>query len=162
MKRWLKRGAMAALFVGLAAGTYFLGYRAGANAMKPPEQRTREADFVAAMAGVTLNGSFTIDGRESDSLAWERYTIERVEPLAGDFWTFHARMEFGDTDVTLPVPVRVVWADDTPMVSLTDAAIPGLGTFTVRLLFYGDHYAGMWSNPSTGGLQFGRIERQEQ
>jgi hypothetical protein len=61
----------------------------------------------------------------------------------------------------VPVPVKVLWAEDTPMISLTDAAIPGLGTFSARIVFFRDRYAGMWSHDEVGGSQFGRIVRQQ-
>ena len=48
---------------------------------------------------------------------------------------------------------------DTPMISMTDVAIPSMGTFTVRLVFYGDRYAGTWQHGQVGGHMFGRIEK---
>ena len=38
-------------------------------------------------------------------------------------------------DVTLPIVVTMVWAGDTPMITLTDFAIPSMGTFTARVFF---------------------------
>jgi hypothetical protein len=43
---------------------------------------------------------------------------------------------------------------------LTDWEIPTLGTFTCRVLFYGDRYAGPWQHGKVGGLMYGRIEKQ--
>jgi hypothetical protein len=67
-------------------------------------------------------------------------------------------MRHGNTDVTLPVTVPMRWIDDTPMVMLTDLSIPTLGTFTVRVFFYGDRYTGTWQHGKVGGHLFGRIE----
>ena len=69
----------------------------------------------------------------------------------------HARIEYGGHDVTVPIPVRIEWAGDTPVISLTDVEVPGLGTFTARVLFYRGRYAGTWQHGETGGSQFGRI-----
>jgi hypothetical protein len=55
-----------------------------------------------------------------------------------------------------------MWAGDTPVVTLTDAEIPGVGTFTARVVFFRDHYSGMWWHGETGGNQFGRILRGEE
>ena len=122
------------------------------------EQEKREREFQESMTGVVLEGHFTLNGKEG--LSAERYEIERVSRMPGDFWVFHARIQYGGTDVTVPVPVKIVWAGDTPVVSLTDATIPGVGTFTARVLFYRGQYVGTWSSGTHGGQQFGRIVRQ--
>ena len=120
-------------------------------------QESLENEFEELMSGAIMEGSFTINGREPDRLRTERYEIHGVTKLASDIWTFNVRIQYGDHDVTLPVPVRVEWAGDTPVVSLTDATIPGLGTFSARVLFYRGQYAGTWSHGDTVGNQFGRI-----
>ena len=53
----------------------------------------------------------------------------------------------------------MLWAGDTPMVSLTDLTVPMLGSFTVRVIFYGDRYAGTWQHDAVGGHLFGVIEK---
>ena len=118
-----------------------------------------EKEFQESMSGVVLDGFFTMNGRE-DPLK-ERYTITKVRKLAGDLWIFQARIQYGDRDVTLPVPVTIRWAGDTPVLTLTDATIPGLGTFTARVLFYGGHYVGVWSHGEHSGQHFGRIIPQK-
>ena len=46
------------------------------------------------------------------------------------------------------------------MVSLTDMSIPGLGEgFTARVVFFRDHYSGMWWHGEVGGNMFGRVLR---
>ena len=156
MKRWLL--VLAGLVGALVLGglSYFLGYSRGSASIAAEERAVLEEEFARSMSGVVLEGSFTVDGSGREA-STERYTVERVEKIGGDIWLFHTRLQFGETDVSLPVPVKLLWAGDTPMVSLTDAAIPGLGTFTARLVFYRDRYAGLWSNSETGGFQYGTI-----
>ena len=156
MKRWLL-GSISLLLVGSVC--YFFGYARGSAAIAPEEQEALERAFARSMRGVVLEGSFTVDGSDREA-STERYTVERVEKVGGDVWLFHARLQFGETDVSLPVPVKLLWAGDTPVVSLTDASIPGLGTYSARLVFSRDRYAGLWSNPRTGGFQFGKITRE--
>jgi hypothetical protein len=43
---------------------------------------------------------------------------------------------------------------------MTDTSLPGIGTFTVRLFFYGDRYSGTWQHGTVGGHMSGRIEQQ--
>ena len=157
MKRWLAVG----LTVVVAGGVgYILGYGRGSAAITSEEQAALEEEFARSMSGVVLEGGFTVDGSEREGISAERYSIERVEKMAGDLWLFHARIEFGDTDVTVPVPVQLLWAGDTPVVTLTDATLPGLGTYTARVVFYRDRYAGLWASPEHGGFQFGTIRSQ--
>ncbi len=145
----------------------------GAPRDAPDERLSRERAFEESMRNVVLVGYFTVFDRadgENESgaegpatpLRKERYAINRVVHRTGDLWTFHARIQFGGRDVTLPVPVNLVWADDTPVVSVTELGLPGLGTYTARVAFYRDAYAGMWWGGEHGGNMFGRIERSEQ
>jgi hypothetical protein len=48
---------------------------------------------------------------------------------------------------------------DTPVIMMTDTDLPGIGTFTVRLFFYRDRYAGTWQHGAVGGQLSGRIEK---
>ena len=60
----------------------------------------------------------------------------------------------------LPLPLPVEWAGDTPVITVNDVAIPGFGTFSARVMFYDDHYAGYWSHTGEedhGGHLFGLI-----
>jgi len=58
----------------------------------------------------------------------------------------------------VPIVVTMPWAGDTPIITMTDVSIPTLGTFTARVFFYGDRYAGTWQHGAVGGHMFGRIE----
>ena len=135
----------------------------GACASEPTdsERSALEEEFERSMRNVRLEGHFTVAGEAEPRLRPERYEIERVERVAGNLWTVHARIQYGDHDVAAPVPVNLLWAGDTPVITLTDVGIPGLGTFTARVAFYRDRYAGMWWHGETGGNQFGRIVRPE-
>jgi hypothetical protein len=124
------------------------------------EQEKLEQAFAEKMSGATLVGRFS--SKNNDKLHEDRYTISKVSKLAGNVWIFQARIQYGEHDVNVPVPVEIVWAGDTPMITMTDAGVPGMGKFTVRLLFYRDEYAGTWSNDKGhGGQMFGRIEKAQ-
>ncbi|MCP5110113.1 MAG: hypothetical protein GY953_04685, partial [bacterium] len=109
------------------------------------------------MSGAVLVGKFSVAGREG--LSDECYTISSVSKVGGGVWLINSRIQYGSRDVTVPVPVKVLWAGDTPVISLTDVSIPGVGTFTARVLVYRDEYAGTWSSGDHGGQMYGRIER---
>jgi hypothetical protein len=124
------------------------------------EQEKLEKAFAEKMTGSTLVGRFS--SNKSDKIHQDRYTIAKVSKLAGDVWIWQARIQYGEHDIDVPVPVKMMWAGDTPVITLTDAGVPGMGKFTVRILFYRDEYAGTWSNDHGGGGQmFGRIEKTQ-
>lgn len=118
-----------------------------------------EREFTERMRNVVLVGHFTIEGRERRDGLPERYEISEVTKLEGDRWRFDVRLTYGSVDATLPVVVPMVWAGGTPMVSITDFAIPGLGEeFGARVVFHDERYAGTWDHGEYGGLMYGTIE----
>jgi hypothetical protein len=119
----------------------------------------REQRFEASMRGVTLVGYSTALKRPNVLSSEERYMIDGVTKINGTTWLFRSRMKLGNTEVPLPLPVNIEWAGDTPVLTMTDMSVPGFGAYTVRLVFYGDQYAGTWMGKGFGGQMFGRIVR---
>ncbi len=120
-----------------------------------------EQEFTERMANSVLVGRFVVTGSEDSMPRPERYEIEGVTKVGEDQWRFDARIQYGDTNVTLPVVVTMLWAGDTPMVSVTDLTVLTLGTFTARVIFYRDRYAGTWQHGEVGGHLFGAIEKAQ-
>src|SRR5262249_42707397 len=80
----------------------------------------RERKFAESLSGTVLVGTFSIDGMKTDKLPLgERYELKSVEKTKDGLWTFTARVTFLNQDITLPITVPVVWAGETPMVSLS-------------------------------------------
>ena len=129
------------------------------SAVDPASLSEMEQQFVQRMYGAALIGRFTVSGRDEQSARPDRYDISSVEKVGDALWRFNARLQYGSVDVTLPITVTMRWAGDTPMITLTDVAIPSMGTFTARVFFYGDRYAGTWQHGNLGGHMFGRIEK---
>jgi hypothetical protein len=122
------------------------------------DRESLEKAFAEKMTNAALVGHFTDRTRESAKLPREeKYTLGKVAKLKGDHWLFQARIQYGEHDVTLPLSLRVVWAGDTPVITLDKMPIPGFGTFTCRLMIYGDQYAGTWDGGDHGGHLFGKI-----
>ena len=146
------------LLIAIAGGT--VRAQETAEPAIPPEQREQlYREFELMMSGVALVGHFTVTGNEKPP-AKERYEISSVKKLPqGDYWMFVARIAYGDKDVTLPLPLEVKWAATTPVITLSDLTIPGLGTFSARVLVHDGKYAGTWSHGEVGGLLYGVVER---
>ncbi|HEX3725684.1 MAG TPA: hypothetical protein VHV08_05550 [Pirellulales bacterium] len=145
----------------LLAGITWADEKPADQTAKPaPTQEELEKQFAATMSGATLVGNFTLTGQKGDEpLKTDRYTLGEVKKLKNGYWSFSTRIQYGDHDVTVPLALQVAWAGDTPVITLTDVAVPGLGTFTSRVLVYRDQYAGTWSHGEHGGHLFGKIVR---
>jgi hypothetical protein len=119
-----------------------------------------EKSFAETLTGATLVGHFTILGRPSvgKDLA-DRYEIDKAEKVEGHRWLITARIKYGKHDVKVPVPLEVYWAGDTPVITVSNVTVPGMGTFVARVLVFGDRYAGTWQHDKVGGHMWGMIER---
>lgn len=124
------------------------------------ESAQRHQLLTDMLSGAVLEGSYTVSGQPLTQLQQERYEIRQIAKLPeGDFWLFHARIRYGDHDVTVPIPLQIKWVDQTPVITLDKVTLPGLGTFSARVLFADQKYAGTWQHDAVGGHLFGTIER---
>jgi hypothetical protein len=148
--------------LGLILLVFGAGWLAGlarmGRAVDPAALPEVERRFVDTMKGAALVGHFTVRGRDVREGPPDRYDIYSVEKVGDELWRFNAKI--GEVGLTVPVVVRMQFVDDTPMIVMTNAGIPGLGEgFSARVLFDGEQYAGTWGHGERGGLMFGRIER---
>jgi hypothetical protein len=122
------------------------------------DEAARFAAFTKAMTNVKLVGRFTIAGDDDKDPIRDEYTISSVVKVGeADLWIVSARIRYGSVDLTLPVPVEVKWAGKTPVITLDNVTIPGLGTFSSRVVIDGPLYAGTWQHDAVGGHMFGKI-----
>ena len=117
-------------------------------------------DLEKMLTGAKLVGQFTVTGKEGPLVkdAYEIITAHKVEE--GDLWLITAK--YGKKDSQYPIPLEIKWAGDTPIITLTKLTIPGLGTFSSRVVIYEGRYAGTWQHDKVGGHLFGTIERADE
>jgi hypothetical protein len=139
----------------------FLVFIFAAAAFAQDELTPAEKQFQESLTNVTLVGYFT--SGDSAELKEDRYVIERVTKVKDDTWKFEARIQFNKKDMKVALPLPVKFAGDTPMISLTNFAVPGFGSFSARILFYDGAYAGTWAGAGVGhnGKMFGKIVKNE-
>ncbi len=122
------------------------------------EQAKLNESFEKMMTKVKLVGNFTVDGKEDQDLPKEEYIVEKVKKTnEGDYWVITARIKYGNVDLSVPVPVEVKWAGKTPVITLDNITLPGLGTFSSRVVLDKGKYAGTWTHDNVGGHLFGKI-----
>jgi hypothetical protein len=146
----------------LFGGGWLVGRLGIGAVVDPASLNESERQFIERMRDVSLVGTFTITGGDDRPPRPDRYDISSVEKVGTDLWRFNAHMQCCGVNGAIPVVVPMRWNGDTPVIMMTDTSLPGVGTFTVRLLFYDDRYAGTWQHGDTGGHMSGRIEKKTQ
>jgi hypothetical protein len=134
---------------------------AQSDTAKPPAKNQAELEtaFAKLLSGATLEGSYTSTegGRAPDQLKRDKYTLGEVKKLDGNLWLIQARIEYKDSKAMLPLPLPIEWAGDTPVIVVNDVTIPGMGTFSARVMFFDGHYMGYWKHDNHGGHLFGVV-----
>jgi hypothetical protein len=159
MKRVLKLVLLLVLLL-LAGGVGYLMAKLGVGSrVETVNLPEAERLFAERMQNVSMVGSFTIAGRENQTPREDHYDIASVDKVGDDQWRFNATI--GENGITLPIVVTMKFVGDTPMITITDFSIPSMGTFTARVFFYGDRYAGTWEHAGRGGgYMLGRIVKK--
>jgi hypothetical protein len=129
------------------------------SAEKPPAKSEAEriSELEKTLSNATLVGHYTTVG-EQETPAEERYDLGEVKHLDKDQWSIAVRIRYRDKDVQLPIVVPIRWAGDTPVICVDELTIPALGTYTARVMFYRDHYAGFWTGHGHGGHLYGLVK----
>jgi hypothetical protein len=130
------------------------------KAPQVPSKEELEKRFSEMLSGVTLKGRFTSDRNDTAPSHEDQYDIQSVTKVLGDYWLFQVRIKYGNHDQTLPLPLRVVWAGDTPVITLDNMTVPGFGAFTARVMIFEGRYTGIWDGAGHGGVMVGTITKQ--
>ena len=86
---------------------------------KEPSREELIKKLEADLTNVKLIGRFTVAGREDREPKPEEYTITSTMKLPeADMWLIKARIKYGDKDTTVPMPLEIKWAGDTPVITL--------------------------------------------
>src|SRR5262245_47839033 len=134
--------ALVVLILAFGGGWVTGRFGIGRAAVDPASLAEVERQFHERMRNVTLRGSLHVDGRDSRTPREDGYDIESVEKIGDDLWRFNAGMQCCGVNGVVPLVIPMRFVGDTAMIMMTDTSLPGIGTFTVRLFFYGDRYAG--------------------
>ena len=127
------------------------------------EPSPREERLANYLTGAKFVGQFTVDGKKDAAPKTEEYTISKCEKMPQkNLYRFTARIKYGDVDSEVPMPLTVLWSGNTPVITLDNLTIPGMGTFSARVLIHSDRYAGTWQHDAVGGHLFGKIEKAKE
>ena len=149
-----------------AAGLKSLAQESKPAAPAKPKatQEELEAKFKATLTKATMSGRWCgiKDGKLTPEKE-DKYTIVSVNKLGGEAWIIQSRIQYGDKDFTVPIPVLVKWAGDTPVITVDGMAMPGGKTaYSARVIVYDKTYAGTWSGGDHVGLMNGVITNEKE
>ncbi len=135
---------------------------------KAEKRKALERDFQQMLENSTLKGTWAMTGPEGlagkaplSEAREDKYTVGKISKAGEDYWIVNARVQYADKDVTIPITVRVVWAGDTPVITLDKLSMPGLGTYSARVMIYRGFYCGTWFGANYGGIMSGQILKDE-
>ena len=160
VRRLLKAALIALLAIVVFAAGWLAGRLGIGSVVAPASWTEAERQFADRMRNVSMVGTFTVWGREERAPRTDRYEIASVEKVGDDLWRFNAGMSCCGVNGTIPLVIPMRFVGDTAMIMMTDTSLPGIGTFTARVFFYGDRYAGTWQHGAVGGHMTGRIEKK--
>lgn len=121
-------------------------------------EKSRETKIAEYLTGAKFVGRYTTDSDKEASAKPETYTISKVEKLAEpDLYRLTSRIQYGSTDSEVPMDLKILWSGSTPVITLDNLWIPGMGTFSARVLIHDSRYSGTWSHDEVGGHLFGKI-----
>ena len=124
-----------------------------------PEVEAAEAAFQTMLKEATLTGRWCLvkDGALTPEQQ-DSYKLKGAEKKDGK-WSISASMTYAGKEISIPVPVKVEFAAGSPVIIVDKLWIPGGGTYSARVVFHDDTYAGVWSGGGMRGLLSGFITR---
>ena len=122
-----------------------------------------EAEFSAMLKNATLKGNWVpIQAGATGAEKSDSYRVVRAEKIEGDQWHIVSKVRHQGQEFDYPIPVIVKWAGDTAVMILDDVKTGGGKSYSARVLFHNDRYAGSWwGNNQPGGLLSGAITRSD-
>jgi hypothetical protein len=111
-------------------------------------------EWAKKLSGADLIGFYTTDGQNPKDQRKDRYRMSTVSVAQDDRWIF----TYLHNNIPIPLALKVKMAGDTPVIIMDEFKIAGMGTFSARVMFHGDRYAGTWQHGKVGGLMFGRLD----
>ena len=122
------------------------------------------AAFSAMLTNATLNGTWApIDKRLLGDDQDDKYHIVRASKVQGNKWNIVTRMKFQGQELEFPIPVVIEFAGDVAVMILDNVPVGPGQTWSARILFHDDVYAGSWwgaEKSKKSGIVSGTITRE--
>ena len=87
--------------------------------------------------------------------------VRDLRDLLGEY-VVRVRVEISGRGFREACGAEAAWAGETPIITMTDMAIPGLGdNFSTRVVIFDGMYAGTWAHGPVKGHMYGTITKVE-
>jgi hypothetical protein len=127
-----------------------------------PTTEQLESTFKTMLTKATLTGRWcSLKDGELGPEKEDKYNIVSATKAGEHKWIISTRIKMKDREMVVPIPVEVKWAGDTAVLIVDNLQYPGGGTYSARVLFHNNTYAGTWSGGDHGGLMSGMITNQK-
>lgn len=145
----------------LVSAGFLLGFAIPAGSQEA-DIAALETAFAASLKNATLTGSWIpVSGGSAGEQKKDSYRVVRAAKVEGDRWEIVSLMRRQGQEIEVPIPVTVKWAGDTAVMILDNAATGGGKSYSARVLFHNDRYAGSWwASDEPGGLLSGVVTRE--
>ncbi len=132
------------------------GFSLAETKAEKPDLNGLETKFAAMLENATLKGSWAPIAKQQlgDEKA-DGYRIVRAEKKKGNQWNIVSRIKRRGQEFDFPIPVVIEFAGDTAVMILNDSPVGKGQTWSARILFHDDVYAGSWWSP--GHEKFGIV-----
>jgi hypothetical protein len=133
-----------------------------ADTPAPAKLTEQESKFQTAMANVVFEGRwFPHENGALGESKDDSYSILGIEKQPDGRWKVRAKMKYGSKEFEVPVPVKVEWAGDTPVLVVENLLMPGGQVkYSARVLVHDGAYAGTWSGGGQAGLLAGLVVKK--
>jgi hypothetical protein len=136
-----------------------------AQAQEPAAAADPAVAFSAMLTNATLNGTWApVDKRLLGANQDDKYHIVRATRKEGDRWEIVSRMKIQGQAIDFPIPVTIQFAGDAAVMILDNVPIGAGQTWSARILFLDDVYAGSWwgkDKAAKSGIVSGTITREK-
>lgn len=127
----------------------------------PTNELSREERVARYLSGAKFVGRYTTDQDDSGAAKPETYTISKVERLPEpNRYRLTSRIQYGEIDSEVPIDLEILWSGNTPVITLDNLWIPGMGRFSARVLIHEGRYSGTWAHDEKGGHLFGKVLKE--
>lgn len=115
---------------------------------KKPDLEKLEAGFIAMLKDATLHGTWapiSQQGLGEDKA--DAYRVVRAVKKSGNQWEIVSRVNRKGREFEFPIPVVIEFAGDAAVMILEEVPLEQGKTWSARILFHDNVYAGSWWSP---------------